>query len=161
MLRKLRTDLRLKLKNITLILLDAGIIENSSPDVYSVNGDNEYVRNNLSRLKGVGVEVYAFSNNASSVLADLYNINILRKEDLGNRNYLEKIGINIHFNDTSFMISSEDDIHLIDTAVFSYTPAGASLDVKMRSSYCSHLNGIDAFLELSELIIYAKSPALR
>lgn len=158
MLRKLRTDLRLTLKNIKLILLDADIVENSRPDFYSLNGDNELIRNTLKKLKALGVKVYAFTDKSTSVLNEIYDIDLLNRKDLFNRSYLEEKGINIHFNDTTFMISSEDDIQLLDSAVFSFTPAGAALDVKMRSSYCSHLNGIDAFLELSGLIIHARTP---
>lgn len=159
MLQKLRTDITKKLLHIKLLLINVKIFDvRSNSFDYGNIWPNNY-DGLLDKLKEVDVDVKGFSHNSSKsskVAKDLGIYTLILKS--GERNkILSSLDKNYSLNEIVFVGFDVDDIELMGSSRFCLTTNSAPLEVKMESDYVSNFDGIDAFEEIGNLIINAKT----
>lgn len=153
MLSKLRTDIRQKLRNTRTVLVNGELFQNIEPGEPA--GKN--INNVLNSLSDLGVDIYIYGDSGSPFDDGKTNIKFWPGNSEGLVEHLSGNGRKINFNDTISIGYSQSDSELMSRTVFSFTPASASLEAKMSSSYSSHMDGMEAFLELCSLIVSANT----
>lgn len=159
MLQKLRTDITRKLGKVNLLIVNLLIFEGKS-DLFKYKSFwKKDLSNSLAELEELDVEIVGFMNSKLKVQKKIDKFNIKKINVNSDRAYeifyrLEK---NYSLKEVVFIGFELEDIDIIKSSRFGITTSSAPLEVKMESDYVSNFDGIEAFEEICNLIINAKS----
>lgn len=156
MLRILRTDIRRKLKSTKMLLISGTLIEKALQSDVSPQFCKR-VCESLDKITGLGVRVIIYTRDTDfSVPAEL-NAEILDMNDCQVSEKFSSNGNSPGYDSAICMGYTSDDLPVIRSTVFSFTPASASLVAKMVSSYSSHNDCAESIVELADIISSAKA----
>ena len=155
----LRKDISEKIKKINLLIVNINIFVSESKNFDY--GKIWEIKNKdiISKLSEHGVKVVAYKTATRSNVRKAKGLGIEVVELNGNRK-LDLISFfkgEHTFRDMVVLGNDEDDIELIKHSRFSASTADAPLNLKMESQYVSNFSGLEAFEELGNIIINAKT----
>lgn len=157
MLSKLRTDIRQKLKDVKHLVVNGDLFNGYYSPGESNETDPTELGLSASRLKEIDVGIIVYSLRLNSLAGELSNFTVCECAVGDLEGHLNQNGNIVNFGDSAFLAFSDRDISLMSRFAFSFTPASASLETKMRSAYSSHNDGVVALLEVCDLVISAKT----
>lgn len=159
MLQKLRTDITKKLKTSSLLLLNVEVFSKKADSfdygkIWSNSHDGL-----LDKLKQVHIDVLGLSNNSS------YGYKVAEDMGISIKKFNGSIRLEEIFDSKSkyepkeivYMGCELGDIDTVSDVLFGVSTNSAPLDLKMVSDYVSNFDGIDAFEEIGNLILNAKT----
>ena len=153
----LRTDLKKKLRNIRLLIVD-GRIFTAELDSTAESIDSA----KLSRLESDGIKVILCSESPNGNLSGKLNDNCFIYSTLDGLTFKEFINracddYKVKKTEIAFINVSDADRSLLSSINFSATTIDAPLEIQTNSYYVSNFTGAETFNEIVGLISSAKN----
>ncbi len=153
----LRTDLKKKLRNIRLLIVD-GRIFTAELDSTAESIDSA----KLSRLESDGIKVILCSESPNGNLSGKLNDNCFIYSALDGLTFKEFINracddYKVKKTEIAFINVSDADRSLLSSINFSATTIDAPLEIQTNSYYVSNFTGAETFNEIVGLISSAKN----
>ena len=159
MLQKLRTDITKKLGAVNLLIINLLIFEKKHDGFKYKSFWNKDLSSSLTELEELDIEVVGFINGKSKAEKKIDELNIKKLNVNSDRAFEIFYGLekNCSLKEVVFIGFEFEDIDIIRSSGFGITTSSAPLEVKMEADYVSNFDGIEAFEEVCNLIINAKS----
>lgn len=153
----LRTDLKIKLRYIRLLVVDTEIFtQENDKFTEKIEADR------LNSLISANFHIVFCSDSTNGNYADLLNSSEVKYISLDGLSYHVLIDrlcydYGINNNEIAFINITETDHGLLSSLNFSATTIDAPLEIKTNSYYVSNFTGSDTFNEIIRIISSAKS----
>jgi len=157
----LRTDLRKKLDKVKLILVDSNIFSREL-DTGIDNMLNKLISDNLGSIISKDVRLVIYNYSTAGNKTENFSHNYINYKSLNGIGVAElirnlKIEFNVSDDKIVFLNATEDDPDLLSKIGFPASTIDAPLEVKINSFYVSNSTGTEAFNEVIDIILRAKT----
>ena len=153
-----RTDIKSKLKNVKVLLVNLGIFTEKQDNFNYGKIWPHGAKDVMDTLNKLGVRAIGYKTGRGGkfkkprgLKMELVELNGRRKMD-----FLSYFKGEFSFRDTAVIGYESDDADLVRHAIFSVTTPGAPLELKMNTDYVSNFRGLKALEEIGNLIVHAK-----